>query len=91
MGVVATPNNSNMQPALPGFPGAAFAITKSDSDTFAQPVTVFVGGAGDVAILPANGGAAVTFKGLPAGSVVPCRAIAVMSTNTSATDMVAVY
>lgn len=91
MAVIATPNPSNISQIVPAFPGAAFAITKSDTDTFAQPVTVYVGGAGAVAILPANGGAAVTFSGLIAGTVLPCRAIAVLSTGTDATNLVAVY
>lgn len=91
MAEIPTPNPSNISGIVPAFPGAAFAITKSDADTFAQPVTVYVGGAGDVAILPANGGSAVTFVGLPAGSIVPCRARAVLSTNTSATNLVGVY
>jgi hypothetical protein len=91
MATIDTPHASNLIDALPGFPGAALAITPSDDDTFAKPVTVYVGGDGDVAILPANGGEAVTFVGLVAGSVVPCRAIGVLGTGTTATNLVAVY
>lgn len=90
MAVISTPNASNISPIVPAFPGAAFAITKSDTDTFAQPVTVYVGGDGDVAITPANGGSTVTFVGMKAGQVVPCRAIAVLAATT-ATNLVAVY
>lgn len=91
MATIATPNPSNASAIVPVFPGAAFAITKSDADVFENPVTVYVGGAGDVAITPANGGSAVTFAGLAAGTVLPCRARAVLSTGTTATNLVAVY
>lgn len=91
MAVVSQPNPSNPSAAFPSYPSAAIAVTKSDSDTYAFPITVYVGGAGDVAIVPANGGSAVTFVGLPAGSVVPCLATKVMSTDTTATNLVGVY
>lgn len=75
----------------PAYPQHAFAITPSDTDTYDPPVTVYVGGAGNVAIVPGRGeGAAVTFTGLPAGSKVPCLAVKVMSTNTTATALIGV-
>lgn len=90
MAEIPMPKPSNISQIIPAFPGNAVAITKSDTDTFAQPVTVYVGGDGDVAITPANGGSTVTFVGMKAGSVVPCRAIAVLAATT-ATNLVAVY
>lgn len=75
----------------PGFPGNAVAITKSDTTTYDPPVTVYVGGDGNVAIVAAGGGSAVTFTGLKAGAIVPCMAYKVMSTNTTATALVGIY
>jgi len=91
MAVVTLSNKSNVSQLLPAFPGMAVAYTPSDDDTFDAPVTVYVGGAGDVEIIPANGSAAVVFAGLSAGQVVPCRAKAVLAANTTATDIVIVY
>ena len=82
---------SNESPTFPAFPGGALALTPSDADTFPVPVTVYVGAAGNVAVLPWNGGAAVTFVGLPAGSVLPCRVAGVLSTGTTAASLVGVY
>lgn len=75
----------------PTLPSAAKAITPSDTDTYSRPIAVFVGVTGDVAIVPWVGdrSTVVVFKGIPAGSVVPCLAYKVMSTNTTATGMVA--
>ena len=78
--------------STPGFPAKAVAITKSDSTTYDPPITVYVGGAGNVAIMPAYDPDAtpVTFVGLAAGQVVPCLASKVMSTNTTATSLVGI-
>lgn len=78
---------------VPNLPSAAVAITKSDTDTYSgDGITVYVGVAGNVAIVPACGdrSTAVTFVGVPAGSVVPCRAYKVMSTNTTAASLVGI-
>ena len=76
---------------IPAFPGGAFGITPSDTDTYPQPVAVYVGGAGDVAVTPYTGAVPVVFYNLPAGSVVPCSVKAVMLTDTTATNLVGVY
>ena len=82
--------------SLAGSRGAAFiaasatssgAVTKSDS-TVLQFRAVYVGGAGDVAIKHTEGGSAVTFVGVPAGSILPVSGVRVMSTGTTATSMV---
>ena len=75
------------------FPDRAVAVTPSDSaaNNFPEPCTVYVGGAGDVVVLPWGSDAVVTFVGMPAGSVVPVRVKRVNSTSTTATDMVRVY
>jgi len=79
---------------IPHRPNGAQAITPSDADTFAEPVHVYVGVAGNVSVVPAaagSAGSAVLFKGMPAGSTLPVKVWAVKSTNTTATDLVAVY
>lgn len=73
------------------YPRKAFAITKSDATVFPRPVTVYVGGVGDVTVVPWSQDATVTFVGLPAGSTVPVEVRMVMSTGTAATAMVGVY
>lgn len=67
----------------------AFAVTKSDSTTLAGVRALYVGGAGDVAVMPLGSTVAVTLVGVPAGSVLPIRVTKVMSTNTTATSIVA--
>lgn len=68
-----------------------FSITKSDTDNFAYQVrAIYVGGAGNVVVVtPA--GSVVTFTGVPAGTILPVRAIRVNSTDTTATDMDGLY
>ncbi len=66
---------------------SAFAITKSDS-TIVNCRALYVGGTGDVAVIPIDGTAAVTFSAVPAGSLLPIACSKVMSTNTSATLIV---
>lgn len=68
----------------------AAAVTKSDSTTFSQPSTIYVGGAGDVAVRTI-GGDTVTFSAMAAGTILPVLCDRVMSTNTTATLMVRMY
>jgi len=64
--------------------GGAVAITPSD--TVQQTYRgIYVGGAGDVAVVMEGGGAAVTFKAPPVGTLLPVRTSKVMATNTTAT------
>lgn len=73
--------------------GAAEAITAGDttgSNFSREADALYIGGAGDVAVvLP--GGTAITFAGVAAGTVLPVRAIRINSTNTTATNMVALF
>ena len=66
------------------------AVTKSDTTTVGCRA-LYVGGAGDVAIVSKEGDAAVTFSSVPAGAILPVYCHKVMSTNTTATNMVALY
>lgn len=66
------------------------AITKSDAtDLTANKIkALWVGGAGDVAVIGINDTAAVTIVGVPAGTLLPVMVSKVMSTNTTATSIV---
>lgn len=92
MATILTNNRTHVTPEYPAFPGCAQAITTSNTDVFASPVSVYVGGGGDVAVRPWNNPAvSVVFKNLPAGSMLPVRVIGVDVLNTTATNLVAVY
>lgn len=67
----------------------AVAITKSDStDLTASSIRgLYVGGTGDLAITT-KAGSTVTFKAVPVGFVLHLPIAKVMSTNTTATNIV---
>lgn len=85
-------------PLLHGFPGVvsityrgAEAVTKSDTVALTNVCrALYVGGAGNAAVLMADG-TTVTLTGLLAGNVYPVALQRVNSTNTTATNMVALY
>jgi len=79
------------QPTTPRFPDRASSVTPDDNAVF-NPSTIYVGGAGDVAVVPVanNDGDSVVFSGLIAGSVVPIRVKQVLATGTTATNLVRV-
>lgn len=67
------------------------AVTKSDTTNLpGSPIGFYIGGAGDV-VLVGTDDAAVTFVAVPAGTILPCGAKRVNSTNTTATNIVALY
>lgn len=66
------------------------AVTKSDS-TVVNCQALYVGGIGDVAIVAEGDTAAVTLSSVPAGTLLPIACSKVMSTNTTATAMVAIF
>lgn len=64
----------------------AFAVTKSDTTVFPRPTkALYVGGAGDVAVLLADDISPVVFSAVPAGTFLPVRVSKVLSTGTTAT------
>jgi len=66
----------------------AFSISPSDSTYLTEiPRALYVGGAGDLAVIT-RAGNAVTFKSVPAGTIIPQRVKMVKSTNTTATFIV---
>lgn len=66
------------------------AITKSDTDDIPLTRAVYVGGAGNVVAVDADG-TPTTFSGVAAGTLLPIRVRRINSTDTTATLMVAIY
>ena len=65
------------------------AVTPHDTNELAQVSrALYVGGAGDLVVILADDTTAVTFKAVPAGSVLPVRARIVKATGTAATYIV---
>ncbi|MBX5143198.1 hypothetical protein HJB79_31310 [Rhizobium lentis] len=73
-------------------PGSnAAAVTPNDSTDLTYTTrAVYVGGAGNLAVVMA-GGQTVTFTGVTAGALLPIRVSRVMSTNTTATTILAIW
>jgi hypothetical protein len=63
-------------------------VTPSDS-TVLEFRGLYVGGAGNVAIQSIRDTAATTLISVPAGTILPIAGVRVMSTNTTATNIVA--
>lgn len=74
----------------PLFPTSGAAVTPSDTAVF-PPSALYVGNGGNVAVRPADGGAVITFVGIPNGSMVPIMVVGLMATNTTATSFVRVF
>lgn len=67
------------------------AVTPSDATSLpGRCLGIYVGGTGDVALVGEDD-VAVTFVGVPAGTVLPCGAKRVNATGTTATSIVALY
>lgn len=68
-------------------PTDAEACTPSDS-AFVNYVGLYVGTGGNVALKTRQGGSTVTFTNVPSGSTIPLRVVQVLSTSTTATNIV---
>jgi len=70
---------------------AASAVAVIPSDIAVLPVFrgLYVGGAGNVALLAVNDTVAVTFLAVPAGTLLPVFGTQVLVTGTTATSIVA--
>lgn len=66
------------------------AVTPSDS-TVLNCRALYVGSAGDVAIVGFRDSVAVTLSSVPAGTILPIACRKVMSTNTTASNIVALF
>ena len=80
--------------SMPGLssPGAnAFAVIGNDgTDLINATRGIYVGGAGDVKVTTV-GGSTVTFAAVPAGGVLPVRAVRIFATGTTATNLIGMY
>lgn len=69
----------------------AIAVTPSDSTNLTQQArALFIGTGGNV-VLDTPTETTVTFKNVMSGQILPVAAVRVRSTNTTATDIVALY
>jgi hypothetical protein len=77
----------------PGPPAFGFAVTPSDSTVFATPTRYLWIGAdgGNVAVRLAGDTTPITLNAVPAGTMLQLCCAQVMATNTTATDVVALY
>lgn len=66
------------------------SITPSDSDIFAKFGSLYIGTGGDVA-LTTELGTNLTFVNVPDGTFLPVVAKAVLSTNTTASNIIVMY
>lgn len=84
-----TDNFPNYGPEAPA--RTAAAVTPSDATTLDPvPRALYIGTAGNVAVILIDDSTAVTFVGVTAGSILPVRPQKVMATNTTASNIVAV-
>ncbi|WP_379063896.1 hypothetical protein ACHMW4_19160 [Mesorhizobium sp. UC22_110] len=69
------------------------AVTPHATDTLPNGVcrALWIGAAGDVAMIAEDDTLAVTLTAVPAGSVLPVRAKAVRAAGTTASNIVALY
>jgi hypothetical protein len=85
--------NPMLDKALPGAmfpPTRAVGVTKSDvTELEVGTKGLYVGGAGDVAVILYGDSTAVTLKDVQSGAVLPLAVKKVMETGTTATDIVA--
>ena len=72
-------------------PAQRFAeVTPSDTSTLTGVRGVYVGGTGTLEVVD-SAGTAATFTAVPAGCMLPISPTKIMSTGTSATQLVALY
>lgn len=81
---------TNYSPTFPMYPGDAASVTPSDTVNLATPSVIWVGTAGNVRVLTAQG-SDVVFTAVPGGTVLPVQVIRVWATGTAATNMVRIF
>ena len=70
----------------------AAAVAPHDVNALAEvPKALFVGTGGDLTMRGAEGAADVLFRNVPAGAVLPFRALYVRASGTTAQDIVALF
>ena len=82
-----------LETPMSDFPAkGAAAVTPSDSaDLVYRTRALYVGTGGNISVNMAGTGAAVVFTGVPSGSVLPISVTRVLSTDTTASDIVALW
>lgn len=72
---------------------SAVAVTTSDDNDLTNGMcrALFIGVGGNVVLHVGDTASGVTFKNIPSGTVLPVQATRVLATNTTATDIVALY
>lgn len=68
---------------------SANVTPNNDADLSFVTRAIYVGGAGNVAVLLQDDSSAVSFVAVPAGTVLPIRAKRIRATGTTATNIVA--
>lgn len=69
---------------------SASAVTPSDSTELPCTRALYIGTTGNVAVVMADDQTTVTFSNVPVG-ILPVQVTKVMSTNTTASDIVALW
>ena len=83
---MSQPNTRSSDPAED-----AGAVTPSDSVNLTNTArALYIGGAGNVVVVTASGNV-VTFVNAQVGTIIPVRTRRVNATNTTATNIVALY
>tara|TARA_R100000773_G_C4203633_1_gene105207 strand:- start:660 stop:905 length:246 start_codon:yes stop_codon:yes gene_type:complete len=73
-----------------GFATEAVDVTPHNSNALSSPSALYVGVGGDVVVTMANSATDVTFKNVPSGTFLPIAVTHVKSTNTTATNILAI-
>lgn len=69
----------------------AYAITPSDSTILTPTRGLWIGVGGAIKVDTVGGETAVTFSGIPSGTLLPIAVTKVYSTNTTASSIVGLY
>lgn len=77
--------------AVTGPAANAATVVPADSDLSDITRSIYVGGAGNLAVKMAGNAAIVVFPSVVAGTVLPIRASQIRSTGTNATNIVAMW
>ena len=69
----------------------AVAIIPNDSTVIPVTRAIYVGGTGDIAVRTPDNETSVVFRAVPAGVIFPIQVDMVLTTGTTATNLVALY
>lgn len=86
--MAGTPSYRTADATVSAFDAAA--VTPGDSTALRPTRGLYIGGAGNVKVEMSLGNV-VTFTGVLAGSILPVQVVKVYSTDTTATNIVALY